>query len=367
MSNNVRVIDEEKHKYLFEEIRKESVQILYNSHITSAEFFRRTLNHAWWIYESKYGKPVPKTELVLLVGSITSYQWKRRKAIRLSSPEFRKKGTEWLIKISKARCAAAHHLHTEGYSVEEIANATGVKEKTIRKYLRTKPDSKIKSDINTALSDAVRYRKPISNGDGKDVSVLISDSIWIHPGWWKSRCYAMLPSASVEYLDYIDSTSTNIVANIKKMTGDRLVFLYTGHGDIGYAALNDGNGEKVAWDDIFTVLRDKKKPVAVVIDSCHSGSAVDSFKKTFKGFSENAVLIVSSGKEELAYNNVLSNYLLKYGTLPSVLGRKGRRHHPEVWVYDASTQEFREIRLVSRGKNKRMIPLFSDKIFNLEE
>ena len=287
-----RVVSEEAHKYLFEKIRSEAVQILYNSHITSAEFFRRTLNYAWSIYEGKYGKPVPKDELVILVRSITSYLWKRRLAIRISSPEFRKKGSEWLIKISKARCAAAHHLHAEGYSIEEIANAIGVNEKTIRKYLKSKPDSKIKSNIDTALSDAVRYRKPISNRSGKDMSVLIADSRWMHSGWWKSRCYAMLPSASVEYLDFIDTTAGAVSETIKKMTGDRLVFLYTGHGDVGYAALN--NDEKMAWDDVFAVLRNKKKPAVVVIDSCHSGSAVDSFKKVIKGFRENTILVVSS-------------------------------------------------------------------------
>ena len=187
----------------------------------------------------------------------------------------------------------------------------------------------------------------------------------MYSGWWKSRCYAMLPSASVEYLDCIDTTVEAISGNIKKMAGDRFIFLYTGHGDVGYAALH--NDEKMAWDDIFTALKGKKKPAVVVIDSCHSGSAVASFKKVIKGFRENAVLVVSSGRDELSYNRVLSNYLLRYGTLPSVLGRGEKRQHPEVWVYDASTQEFRKVHLVSRGKNKRMIPLFSDKVFNVEE
>ena len=362
-----RVIGEEAHKYLFDKIRSEAIQILYNSHITSGELFRRSLNSAWRIYEEKYGKSVPKTELVILVRSITSYLWKRRLAIRLSSPEFRKRGAEKRILIRKARTIVVQNLSRKGFCVREIANIIGVTDGTVRNYLKSEiNETDAKAVINSVdIFDVVfKYRKPVKDGDGRDMSVLVADSISFNSQWWKMNCYAKLPSASVNYLNFTETSADLISKCISIMSRKKLLFVYTGHGIIGAAALED---EIMPWSDVFSALKARKKPLAILIDSCHSGSAVGSFKKTFRGFSKNAVLVVSSGRKEISWSCVLSTYLFKKATIPSVLGRKEKRQHPEVWVYDASTQEFRKVHLVSRGKNKRMIPLFSDKIFNLEE
>ena len=153
--------------------------------------------------------------------------------------------------------------------------------------------------------------------------------------------------------------SADVIAALNSLDGDRLIFIYHGHGGDGYAWLQAG--QEIPWHDVISLLKEKDRPFGMIIDCCYSGTAAEAFRSQMNGFKEDALLLTSAASDEKSYGLVIKpensaswllRSLLLFDTVPSVISTSNEEQHPQLWQYDAETESVNNIALPSPGERK---------------
>ena len=354
----------------FDRVRHESIQYLMPSRVNRTTFRYHVEDLADKINREEFQSSFTRDEVFHTARSITSYQWKRRMAIRLSSPEFRAWGNKTRKELTGCRTLAAHILSDNGLTIEDIAEIIGKTPQTIEKYLRFNVGSWPEVIDSSALFKKVfRYRK----SEPASLFSKLTDCIRMSNGERIDSLFA-LPAASKESLPlwsgYLKEkipfsdiqsicgrfTAKGVLKRVSGMKGDNLLFLFAGHGDRN--VMNVSRDETLAYEDLFTALKAREKPLIVIISACHSGSAEESFKKVMDGYSCNAVLVTSCREYQYSYRDrgipwILIS-LLAYDNIPEELCLDGINcQHPVITRYNAGNGGFSQMKLYPQYALKR--------------
>lgn len=348
-------------------VRKESIEYLMPSRVTKESFYSNVRATALRINRNKFKSAIPSKDVFRTANNISKYQWERRMAIRLSSPEFRQKGKKTIAELTMFRKIGAQVLRREGYEIDDIAEIIGKSPQTIRKYLNADVGSLVDViDSDALFKKIVPYRKNdkrehlftrlideigISDSDRTSVLLLLTMNKKTNLPIWSNYINKYFPNADI--LDFTGRFSTKAISSaFSRMDGDYLMFIYDGHGLSGTMYASDK--VSMSYEKLFQSLRRKGKSIIVITTACYGGSAVYDFRKVLKGYSQNAVLITGCQSYEVAYHSreekvswfLLS--LLKYDELPEELYIHGNgkwSQHPEITIYKAEENEFYDMKL----------------------
>lgn len=176
--------------------------------------------------------------------------------------------------------------------------------------------------------------------------------------FWSEYILGQYPDAEITALSG-SMLSADVIAALGALDGDRLVFIYHGHGGDGYAWLQ--SGQKLPWHDVISLLKKKDRPFGMIIDCCYSGTAAEAFNVLTDGFGKDALLLTSAAADEKSYGLVIKpensaswllRSLLLFDTVPSVISTSNEEQHPQLWRYDAETETVSNIALPSPGERK---------------
>lgn len=175
---------------------------------------------------------------------------------------------------------------------------------------------------------------------------------------WSEYILGKYPDAEISTLSG-SMLSADVLTALDSLDGDKLVFIYHGHGGDGYAWLQ--SGQKLPWHDVISLLKEKDRPFGMIIDCCYSGTAAEMFRSQMNGFREDALLLTSAASDEKSYGLVIKpensaswllRSLLLFDTVPSVISTSKEEQHPQLWRYDAETETISNIALPSPGESK---------------
>ena len=348
-------------------VRKESIEYLMPSRITKESFYSNVRATALRINQYEFKSVIPCKDVYRTAYNIAKYQWERRMAIRLSSPEFRQKGKKTIAELTMFRKIGAQVLRREGYEIDDIAEIIGKSQQTIRKYLNADVGSFVDViDSDALFKKIVLYRRNdkrehlftrlideigISDSDRTSALLLITMDKKTNLSLWSDYINEHIPNTDIH--DFTGRFSIKAISSaFSRMNGDYLMFIYDGHGLSG--TMNASAGISIPYEKLFLSLKRKGKPIIVITTACYGGSAVYDFRKVMKGYSQNAVLITGCRSYEISYHskeNEVSWFLLsllKCDELPEELYIHGNgkwSQHPEITIYKAEENEFYDMKL----------------------
>lgn len=354
----------------FNRVRHESIQYLMPSRIGRTTFRYHVEDLAVKINREEFQSLFTRDEVLRTARSIASYQWKRRMAIRLSSPGFRAWGNKTRKELTAYRTLAAHILSNRGLPVEAIAEIIGKTPQTIEKYLRFNVGSWPEViDSPELFKKVFKYRKSEPAALFSKLMDCIGMSYDKRTGsfialpaeskknltLWSNYLKEKIPGSDIQSICG-RFTAKGVLKRVSRMKGDNLLFLFAGHGDRNVMKIS--RDETLAYENLFTALKARRKPLIVIISACYSGSAEESFKKVMAGYPHNAVLVTSCGEHQYSYRDsgipwILIS-LLAYDSIPEELCLDGVNCQcPIITRYDARSGVFSRMKLYPQYALKR--------------